>query len=139
MEATMNATINRNVILDLLPAYVGGEASQETRALVEAFAKSDAQIERLLQSGSLPNGGAEKRSSAELEALKRVKRRLRKQGYYLGFAIFFAFLTITFQIGDTGVHWTWQEYPAMAVVFGIVAVIFWLAYSASRKRLRGVV
>ena len=33
--------VSRNVILDLLPAYIAGEASDETRNLVEEFAKND--------------------------------------------------------------------------------------------------
>ncbi len=38
----MNVT--REVILDLLPVYLSGEASPATRALVEEFLQQDAQL-----------------------------------------------------------------------------------------------
>jgi len=137
----MNTTIDRNIILDLLPAYVGGEASKETCALVEEFAKHDPQIARLLSAGSLAElGGANlpQKSTVEMDALKRVKRRVSKQSWHFGFAIFFSLLTVTYQIGDQGVRWTWSEYPWVAVLCGAVALFFWLAYAESRKRVRSL-
>ena len=43
------STLARNVILDLLPAYIAGEASPESQALVEEYAQSDPQIARLIR------------------------------------------------------------------------------------------
>lgn len=49
----MEATLTRDVILDLVPVYLAGEASEETKALVEAFAARDPYIKRLLEAGDL--------------------------------------------------------------------------------------
>ena len=137
----MNTTIDRNVILDLLPAYVGGEASRETRALVEEFAKGDPGIEKLLRAGTLAaisTNTMPRPETAELQALKRMKRRVNKQSWYLGLAIFFTLFAVTFNIGPDGIHWTWYELPRVAVLSCAVAVFFWLAYAESRKRIRSV-
>jgi len=39
--------ITRNVILDLLPLYLSGEVSEDTRALVENYLESDPQLANL--------------------------------------------------------------------------------------------
>lgn len=50
--------ISRNVILDLLPLYIAGEASPETRALVGEYLESDPELARIaekLSGAELPN------------------------------------------------------------------------------------
>src|SRR5205823_2975860 len=42
--------ITRDIIGDLLPAYLSGEASADTRALVDEAAAGDAEIARLVES-----------------------------------------------------------------------------------------
>ncbi|MGX5175450.1 hypothetical protein ACUR5C_15625 [Aliikangiella sp. IMCC44653] len=44
--------VSRNIVLDLLPVYLAGEASTETQDLINAFARSDAEIARLIESDS---------------------------------------------------------------------------------------
>ena len=39
--------ITRDIILDLLPLYLAGEASQETRDLIEEFLKTDQELATL--------------------------------------------------------------------------------------------
>lgn len=80
------APVPRNVILDLLPAYLAGEASAETRALVEEYALNDPEIARMLRAGALdpaiPNPVPP--PDLEMKALKRVRRRIRRQVALLG-------------------------------------------------------
>jgi len=40
--------ITRKVMADLLPAYLAGKASADTRKLVKEFARQDAEFARLL-------------------------------------------------------------------------------------------
>lgn len=130
--------IHRNIILDLLPAYVGGEASAETRDLVEEFSQSDPSIAQLIRAGGLselPSHSIDEKQSSELKALQRVKRRVNKQSWYLGLAIFFTLFAVTFNIGPDGIHWTWYELPRVAVLSCAFAVFFWLGYAQSRKRI----
>ncbi|CAG0947311.1 hypothetical protein ANRL1_03940 [Anaerolineae bacterium] len=41
-------SISRNVILDLLPVYLAGEASEETRALIEEYLQSDKELAQMV-------------------------------------------------------------------------------------------
>ena len=41
--------VTRDVVVDLLPLYLAGEASSDTRALVEAFLESDPELASIAQ------------------------------------------------------------------------------------------
>src|SRR5574341_988633 len=41
-------SISRNVILDLLPVYLAGEASEDTRALIEEYLQSDKELAQMV-------------------------------------------------------------------------------------------
>lgn len=41
--------ITRNVIMDLMPLYVAGEVSEDTRRLVEAYLEQDEDLKRLAE------------------------------------------------------------------------------------------
>jgi ferric-dicitrate binding protein FerR (iron transport regulator) len=86
----MNPT--RELITDLLPAYFSGEASADTRALVDEFFAEDPEFERMARrlAGSLnalkqsiPDGGDE----LEKRALVRARTALRGQNLSLGVAL----------------------------------------------------
>ena len=40
--------ISRNVILDLLPVYLAGEASDDTKALIEEYLQSDKELAKMV-------------------------------------------------------------------------------------------
>ena len=71
-------SITRPVILDLWPAYVSGEASPETRALVDEFLRTDPELARQLREN--PLGGIESPPlppDVETNAFARARRKLR--------------------------------------------------------------
>ena len=131
-------SISRNIILDLLPAYIAGEASAETRALIDEYAAGDAQIARLIRSGGTEALPAVQKSalpdSVEMRAMKKMRRRIRRQGWYLGFAIFCTVTMITYSVDDTtGIHWTILEHPPLAILLGIAAIALWAGYFQSKS------
>ncbi len=83
-------SVPRNVILDLLPAYIAGEASEESRALVEEFARNDPQIARLIRTGTLePEAISPKMATPddlEMKTMKRVRRSIRRQMWNVSLA-----------------------------------------------------
>src|SRR5690348_12676659 len=85
----MNVT--RNVVTDLLPTYFAGEASPDTKELVEAFFRADPEFARLALEKSrlaveLP--AMQPPPNAEGEALARTKRALSKRTWLMALAIF---------------------------------------------------
>jgi hypothetical protein len=131
--------ISRDIILDLLPVYLAGEASTDTRKLVDEFAVTDPQIARLVRAGSgdsLPTDFAlNLPPGAETKAFLKTRKRLRRQGWIMAAAIFFTAMSISFQWNsETGFHFTYQEAPQIAVLLSIISLIFWIAYFRYRRR-----
>jgi predicted anti-sigma-YlaC factor YlaD len=72
--------ITRNVILDLLPLYLAGEVSGETRALVEEFLEGDPEMVKIVeQSAALESAAdvpAPLTKNGELKAYGEARRRM---------------------------------------------------------------
>jgi hypothetical protein len=139
----MNVT--REVILDLLPVYLSGEASVGTRTLIEEFLKQDPELAKKIRSEWM-----EKMSEAapsvlppelELRAFRKTKRLLGWQKWLLGFAIFFTLIPASFQSTISGGQITkfqffLENYPAEGGLCLAFAAAFWFGYFLLRRRLR---
>ncbi len=114
-------SVPRNVILDLLPAYIAGEASAESRALVEAFAKDDPQIAAMINSGKLDPALMPEKPAApddlEMKTMKRVRRSIRRRMWFVGLATA-AILMIPFTAMQFSgeVNWTAFDFIVAAVL-----------------------
>jgi anti-sigma factor RsiW len=122
----MNVT--RQVIADLWPAYAAGEASPDTRALVEAFLQQDPEfakvlqdqgVERLLQPAAPPLP-----ADHEARALRRTKRLLHGWDWTLFLAILFSCFAFGRIIADT----SWDVSPVNFIIVASIAAAFWLAF-----------
>jgi anti-sigma factor RsiW len=133
--------VTRDVILDLLPIYCADEATRDTRALVEEFLKQDpslatqaAEIRRALRGVELA-APSRTRNGADFLALERVRRAVRRRGWYLGAAIFFSALPCSFYGNEKGIRFLWTPYPAIIVGSLAVAAVFWILYFRLRRKL----
>jgi len=75
--------VTQNVIHDLLPAYLAGEASADTVALVEEFLRLDSDLARTveaLRASPLPELPVALRPTQEKETLNMTKQLLRWRG-----------------------------------------------------------
>ena len=74
--------ISRNVILDLLPLYIADEASPETRALIEDYLTTDAELaeiaEQLAQAELQSEVPIPITKEHEMEAYQEAKLRQRR-------------------------------------------------------------
>jgi hypothetical protein len=136
----MNCDVNREIVSDLLPLYLAGEASAATRSLVEAFLREDAELALRVQAqaatiAALPFRGP-LRSDAELRTIRRTRRALHLRGTILGIAIFLSLVPFSIEGDQHGARWAWGDYPLGAVIFGGAAVLAWAAYFRLRRRLR---
>ena len=82
-------SIPRNIILDLLPAYIAGEASKETRALVEEFAQNDSQIANLIRTTKLETDPISLKTvvpdDLELKTINQIRQSIRLKVWYVAF------------------------------------------------------
>lgn len=113
--------IPRNVILDLLPAYIAGEASEETKKLIEEYAKSDPQIDKMIKMGELDTKDISVKDKLpkelELKTLNRVRKSIRRQMLYVSLATA-AFLSIPFIAMQftNEVNWDVLDFVIMGVL-----------------------
>jgi anti-sigma factor RsiW len=121
-------TVTRNVIADLWPLYLSGEAAPDTRRLVEAFLKADPEFERTLRdadNAALP-GAAPPSLPADLElrTLARVKRKLSGPIWILHLAMVFTCLAFGRLVADT----SFDVSPLGFIATAVVAACFWVAF-----------
>jgi anti-sigma factor RsiW len=139
----MNVT--RNVVVDLLPLYLSGEASEDTRALLEEYLRQD------------PAFAAEVREQAakattllapppvalppdhERVTFERVRRFNRSRTFVLAFTIALALVPFSIVIEDNHVRWAiLRDNPAQAVGFWVASLGAWIAYRLMGRGLRTV-
>ena len=132
--------VTRDVITDLLPLYQSGEASDDTRALVQAFLEQDPEFAKLVKAGALvtlpPAMPGALSEETEMKALAATKLELKRRSLFMATALLFSGLTVAIAVEPTGVRWLWADSPIVAVVMLIVAVISWTAFFATRRRLK---
>ena len=139
----MNVT--RDVILDLLPVYLGGEASPATRALIEEYLKQDPELAQRIRLRWAENLASAAPSvlppDLELRSLQRTRRILGWQRWT--FAIAIAFTAVAFSVGInfehgrvTDIHLMLRDYPLGVGACLIVALFCWAIYYILRRRLR---
>ncbi len=127
-------TVTRSVILDLWPAYSSGEASQETRALVEAFLRDDPEFARQLREDPLPRlSGPAPAPDLELRALVKARRRLGGFRSLLFMAIMFSCMAFGRIVSDT----SFDVSPRAFIAVASIAAAFWIAFFVSLFRMRG--
>jgi anti-sigma factor RsiW len=135
----MNVTAE--VIKNLLPLYVAGEASADTRALVEEFLRTDPQLAALAaalreEEGRMPQPAAVP-PGAERAALATTRSLLRRRSYLLGFALMFTGLPLSFVFDSSGLRFLLlHDAPMFAVVSWVVAAGLWAAFAHVARRLR---
>jgi hypothetical protein len=139
----MNVT--REVILDLLPAYLAGEASPATRTLVEEYLKQDAELAQRIRVQGADNF-AEAVPSAlppdwELRSLRRTRSLLGWQRWLFGFGIFFSAMSLSNEFSfESGhfkeFHFLLRDYPAEFGACVVLGLACWIAYFSIRRHLR---
>ena len=74
--------VSRNVILDLLPVYLAGEASENTRELVEEYIQSDKELAQMVYEAKKQpfpeNIKIPINKDTEMESLRRSQGMIRR-------------------------------------------------------------
>jgi hypothetical protein len=137
--------VAREVVLDLLPLYLAGEASPATRTLVEEYMKQDielAQRVRLLLADDFAKAEPPALSpELELRSLRRTRSLLAWQRWLLGLAIFFSAMSLSNEFLFEGgrikeFHFLLRDYPAEFGICLTLGLACWIAYFSIRRRLR---
>jgi hypothetical protein len=126
----MNVT--REVVTDLWPVYAAGEASADTRALVEEYLRQDPDLARVLQESG--DEGLFSRLGTlmmpalppdhEARTLRRTKAVLHGYNWFLFLAMLFSALAFGRIVSDT----SWDVSPRNFIITATIAGCFWIAF-----------
>jgi anti-sigma factor RsiW len=138
--------VTREVVLDLLPAYLGGEASPDTRALVEEYARQDSEFASLMEaqrreltagSRALREPGARLSPDHALQTLARTRRMAERLRWLMAIALMFTAFPLSFAFEGTRVTFLLvRDVPLLALACWVAALIFWGMFLAARRKLR---
>jgi hypothetical protein len=134
--------LEREVIVDLLPAYFSGEASAATRALVEEYFREHPDFEqsargagKWLERLNVPAYAPD--PEKEKLALERARLVVETRSTFLWLAIFFTLMLLLFRVHDHKIVWIlWQGEGSSfrGILFAAMAAFLWLLYFYTRKR-----
>jgi hypothetical protein len=132
--------VTRDVVQDLIPVFLEGEASADTVRLVEEFLRHDPELAlkvEQMRGSTLPEVPAGLHPTKEKESLDMTKQLMRWRGVMMFFAIFLTMLPMS--IVETG-RFSWRflrDMPsAITVLVWLGAVACWGVYFYVRRRLR---
>jgi anti-sigma factor RsiW len=135
----MNVT--RDVITDLLPLYFSGEASDDSRKMVEEFFRQDPEFAHLAR--RLRNVGeklvrevAAPEPALEKQALKKTREMLQARNLWAGFGIAYMLCPLL-TLRHHGQWWVmFFDQPQMAFVFFMIGAGFVMLAGVFAYKLR---
>ena len=122
--------ITREVVTDLWPLYLSGEASADTRALVDEFLEQDPDFARLIRG----NGTSEILKAVSMEPnpddemRSFVMTRKAMLLYNMNGLLFLAILFTCFAFGRIVADTSWDASPRTFIVIASIAAAFWIAF-----------
>lgn len=131
--------LSKEVIRDLLPVYVAGEASPDTRALVEQSLGGDADLRAEAGVlGAIPIATATPPAALELATLQRTQSLLRQRTVLVGSG----YLLTTLALALVGRNWgpAWFGVPALrlaATACPMAATAVWIVFVRNARQLNG--
>jgi hypothetical protein len=135
--------VTRDIIADLYPLYLSGDASPDSRRIVETFLNEDPEFALSLTEAGTE--AAQNRLAAhnpqslppdhELKTLDRVKRRLSGPLWLLQLAIMSTCLAFGRIVSDT----SFDVSPRKFIVTAVIAFCFWVAFFVKLFRGRRAV
>jgi hypothetical protein len=126
----MKTELTRDIVSDLWPLYEAGEASADTKKLVEEFLRSDPEFEKTLRRardiGPAVQPPALPGAAVERETVNRTRAVVRRRSWTLAFALLCAMLPFSFAfVGDgvrflmlrdvPGTRWLWVVAVVLAI------------------------
>jgi anti-sigma factor RsiW len=132
--------ISDDVMNDLLTMYLAGDASADTKALVEAHARDDRAFAARLAAAatlSLPDmAPGRSKYDLELRALTETRQFIRLRTIFCAGGILFTALPLAFTFGHAGVEFLiLGRHPGLVWGFWSVAAAAWVSFVVISRRV----
>lgn len=130
-------TLSREIVLDLLPVYLAGEASDQTRKIVEDYLARDPEIAALVaaEDPALPQT-PDPKPDQEMRSIHRTRGILRRRSWLLAGTIFFCLMPVSVYMGPDGASWLVKENLSLAVLFAMIGLTLGIVYVTEGRKLR---
>jgi hypothetical protein len=126
--------ITRDVVVDLWPLYESGDASADTRAVVEEFLKGDPGFARILREDAsaklLSATPVAREPDHEMKTLAAARKRLAMKDGPLFFAMIFSMMAFGRIVSDT----SFDVSPRNFIVTASIALVFWIWFLVNLAR-----
>lgn len=132
----MNVT--REIIEDLLPLYAAGEASPDTRRLVEEYLATDPDLARSVEAaGALRLPPVDAPPGLEAAALRRTRKLLGEKSLLMALAFGLGYAPMTFSLEHgTLTFLMYRDLPWLAAVFTVASAVAWVRFLLVCRRLQ---
>jgi MFS family permease len=133
----MNVT--KDVMQDLMIVYLSGEASADTRTLVEEYlAHNPEMAERVTSARNFGVPMATPPPDLERRALDRTRGLLARKNYLVFFAMLFTWMPLSFSFTFDEKHVTllFRDNPFWSVALLVIGLAFWVAFLDTSRQLR---
>jgi anti-sigma factor RsiW len=131
--------ISRDVVKDLIPVYLAGDASADTRSLVESYLKTDPELAGDVAAARATSLGlpATRPPTAEKQTLDATRQLLKHRTSTLVVATIFTVLPFTFVFHGTTITFLLiRDAPVIGIAWWVTAAIMWIWHVTIRRRLR---
>jgi hypothetical protein len=135
-------TISHDVMTDLLTVYLAGDASADTKALIEEYARSNQAFADRLRAAatiSVPADPVEESLPPDrhLRALERTREFIFLRTLFTAGAVLFTLLPLVFTFGPGGVEFLiLGRHPGLVWSFWSLAVAAWAACYVMHRQIR---
>ena len=134
-------TLTRNLVRDLLPLYASGEASAETRQVVEQWLATDpvltAELAALREDQPTPSAKQHRLLETERTVIDQTRHLLRRRAWWLSVAILFtALVLLSLYYRYAGMHFPLQRFAVLEYGSVIATIVFWVLFIRATRRLR---
>ncbi len=131
--------ISRDVVKDLIPVYLAGDASADTQALVESYLKTDPELAGYVTAarGTTLGLPATHPPTAEKQTLDATRQLFKSRTSTLVVATIFTVLPLTFAFRGTTITFLLiRDAPVIGIAWWVTAAIMWIWHVRIRRRLR---
>jgi anti-sigma factor RsiW len=133
--------ISKDVINDLLPVYLAGEASGDTRDLVEDYLRSDSELAASVKAQAAKSAalfdslGTAPAPDHEKATFERIRSHVGARNRLFAFAMLFALLPFSTSFSNGQVTWVMlRDNPTQAGVLWVASGVCWIVRAVLLRR-----
>ena len=129
--------LREDVIADLLPLYFSGDASEATRAVVDAYFAAHPDFANTMRA-AMANGvviPGQPADNGGTRAILKIRSQLKWRAALIAAGIFCTISPLSFIVeNDKLVYFMWRDAPGSAAIYSACAVLAWGALWVLTRR-----